>query len=158
MNLQISSPCPKSWDDLVGDHRIRYCGECRLNVYNLAEMPRVEVEALVRSTEGRLCGRLYVRDDRKATTRDCGGTRRRQVLRRWLTAAGVLLLVGFTWVSRSAESPDRSTLPNWARSVLDIIDPPKQQPPPPRAIMGKMICPQPPAPPPTVPAPGPNGG
>jgi hypothetical protein len=127
MNLQISSPCPKSWDDLVGDHRIRYCGECRLNVYNLAEMPRVEVEALVRSTEGRLCGRLY-------------------------------LLVGFTWVSRSAESPDRSTLPNWARSVLDIIDPPKQQPPPPRAIMGKMICPQPPAPPPTVPAPGPNGG
>ena len=66
MELRISSPCPKSWDELVGDDKIRYCGQCRLNVYNLAEMPKEEVEALVRKTEGRLCGRLYMRGDKKA--------------------------------------------------------------------------------------------
>jgi len=141
MDLQISSPCPKSWDDLIGDDRIRYCGQCRLNVYNLAEMPKAEVEALVRSTQGRLCGRLYMRGDQTATTRDCGGYRARQTLRRWLTAAGVFLLVGFTWVSRSAESPDRTGLPKWAQSVLDVIDPPKKCSPR-RYVVGELPAPR----------------
>ena len=61
MELRISSPCPKSWDDLVGDDRIRYCGQCRLNVYNFAEMGREEVERIVRRSEGRICGTLFVR-------------------------------------------------------------------------------------------------
>lgn len=141
MELKISSPCPKSWDDLVGDNRIRYCGQCRLNVYNLAEMPKAEVDALVRSTEGRLCGRLYLRGDQTATTRDCGGYRARKTLRRWLTAAGVLLLIGFTWASRSADSPDRSSLPKWAQAVLDIIDPPRQSGGSGQQMMVGRICP-----------------
>jgi hypothetical protein len=60
MDLRISSPCPKSWDDLVGDNRIRYCGQCKLNVYNQADMSSEDVAEIVRKTEGRLCGRLYM--------------------------------------------------------------------------------------------------
>lgn len=152
MELKISSPCPKSWDDLVGDDRIRYCGECRLNVYNLADMPQAEVEALVRSTQGRLCGRLYLRGDQTATTRDCSGFRTRQLLRRWLTAAGIFVLVAFTWISRSSEGPDRKILPNWAQAVLNVIDPPRNCNR--QAVVGAL--PPPPRRPP-VPPYGPNG-
>jgi hypothetical protein len=159
MELRISSPCPLDWNDLVGDDRIRYCGKCRLNVYNLADMPRAEVEALVRSTEGRLCGRLYLRGDRTATAQNCRGYRARQLLRRWLTAAALLLLSGFTWVSRSSEGPPRTNLPGWANNVLDVVDPPKKQSTPIiQDQMGVMICPRKTVPPAPVPTPGPNGG
>jgi hypothetical protein len=145
------------WNDLVGDDRIRYCGKCRLNVYNLADMPRAEVEALVRSTEGRLCGRLYLRGDRTATAQNCRGYRARQLLRRWLTAAALLLLTGFTWVCRSSDGPDRTNLPSWARAVLDIDDPTEK--PCKSAVVGALIvAPRNPVPPPPVPAPVPNGG
>src|SRR5258706_7842591 len=107
----------------VGNDRIRYCGKYRLNVYTLADMPRAEVEALVRSTEGRLCGRLYLRGDQTASARNCGGYRARLLLRRWLTAAALLLLTGFTWVCRSSDGPARTTLPSWAQAVFDIVDP-----------------------------------
>jgi hypothetical protein len=145
------------WNDLVGDDRIRYCGKCRLNVYNLADMPRAEVEALVRSTEGRLCGRLYLRGDRTATAQNCRGYRARQLLRRWLTAAALLLLTGFTWVCRSSDGPDRTNLPSWARAVLDIVDP-KEKPCKSAVVGALIVAPRNPVPPPPVPAPVPNGG
>lgn len=153
MELKISSPCPKSWDDLVGNDRVRYCGQCRLNVYNLAEMPREEIEALVRSTEGRLCGRLYMRGDRKAAIRDCGGYRARQVLRRGMTAAALLVLGAFAWAARSADGPDRRILPTWAQAVLDVIDPPRQTNPRPPMMLGEIRC----VPPPRATPPGPSG-
>jgi len=144
------------WNDLVGDDRIRYCGKCRLNVYNLADMPRAEVEALVRSTEDRLCGRLYMRGDRTATAQNCRGTRARQLLRRWLTAAALLLLTGFTWICRSSDGPDRTNLPSWAQSVLDIVDP-KEKPCRSVVVGSLMAPPRNPVPPAPVPTPGPNG-
>lgn len=145
MELRISSPCPKTWEDLVGDDRIRYCGQCRLNVYNFAVMSRPEIEAIVRKTEGRLCGQLYLRGDRTVTTRNCPATRMRTILKRAAAVAAVLLLAGFTWVCRTSERPSRAGLPEWLRVPLNMIDP--EDPPPkshPRMVLGD-VCP-PPAP------------
>ena len=36
--LRIASPCPMRWDDMQGDDRKRFFGECRLHVYNLSAM------------------------------------------------------------------------------------------------------------------------
>ncbi len=33
-NVRIASPCSASWDDMVGDERVRFCGQCTKNVYN----------------------------------------------------------------------------------------------------------------------------
>src|SRR5688572_18403137 len=97
MELRISSPCPKTWESLAGNDRIRYCGDCKLNVYNLAAMSREEVARIVRKTQGRLCGTLYVRPDRTATIRDCSkGALRKKIRRAW-AVAGVLLLAAFAW-------------------------------------------------------------
>jgi hypothetical protein len=48
---------------MEGDGRVRFCRLCGLNVYDLSEMTRAEVEALSSKTEGRLCGRLTRRAD-----------------------------------------------------------------------------------------------
>ena len=112
-----------SWNDLAGNDRIRYCGKCKLNVYNLADMEPQEVEAIVRKTEGRLCGRLYLRGDRTASLRDCPSSAKRVFFRRIVATASVLALAVFGIVFRSMEGPDRSQLPPWLQQVVELIDP-----------------------------------
>lgn len=69
--MRVASPCAVSWDAMEGDGRVRFCGLCSLNVYDLSELTRAEVEALVLKTEGRLCGRLTRRADGTVLTKDC---------------------------------------------------------------------------------------
>ena len=70
-NLKIASPCSADWNAMQGDERKRYCGECRLNVYNLSGMTRYDAEHLLRLSEGRLCVRYFLRADGTVLTRDC---------------------------------------------------------------------------------------
>lgn len=69
--MRIASPCPANLDSMEGDGRVRFCRLCSLNVYDISEMTRAEVEALVLKTEGRLCGRMTLRADGTVLTRDC---------------------------------------------------------------------------------------
>ncbi|HLY08589.1 MAG TPA: hypothetical protein VKW04_04685 [Planctomycetota bacterium] len=149
MELKISSPCPKSWEDLIGNDRIRYCGQCQLNVYNLAQMRPAEVDALVRRTPGRLCGQLYVREDHTATVRDCPRARSGRRWRTlWTITAGALVVI-FGLVCRTLNRPDTRGLPRWIRTAANWIDP--EKPPPRTLLVGKISCspPAPPAPPPS---------
>jgi hypothetical protein len=87
-NVAIAAPCKASWDAMVGDDRIRFCGQCEKNVYNLSAMPRDEAEALLAAREGKMCVRLYRRADGTVMTSDCPvGVKRR---RRRRAVAGVL--------------------------------------------------------------------
>jgi|SRR5579862_6315489 len=70
-DLRVASPCSADWEEMTGDDRVRYCSQCNLNVYNFAAMTAPELEQLVVSHEGRLCGRLYRRKDGTVLTRDC---------------------------------------------------------------------------------------
>ncbi len=151
MDFRISSPCPKRWTDLVGDDRVRYCGDCKLNVYNLSAMTPAEIAALVRGTSGRLCGQIYVRGDRKATLQDCPsggvGALRRKI--RKVASAVLVLALGLAF--RGMDRPDTSNLPPWLRAAANGIEPEKPPPPPrPRMMLGE-ICPA------TPPPPGPTG-
>jgi hypothetical protein len=56
---------------MTGDARVRFCDHCHLNVYNISELTRDEAEALIASTEGRICARLYRRADGSVLTKDC---------------------------------------------------------------------------------------
>lgn len=69
--IDVASPCTASWEEMTGDNQVRFCSHCRLNVYNLSEMPREEAEELVRTREGRLCVRFYRRHDGTVLSRDC---------------------------------------------------------------------------------------
>jgi len=87
-NVAIAAPCKASWDAMVGDDCVRFCGQCEKNVYNLSAMPRDEAEALLAAREGKMCVRLYKREDGTVMTSDCPvGVKRR---RRRRAVAGVL--------------------------------------------------------------------
>jgi hypothetical protein len=105
--LSVASPCTVSWDTMKGDDRVRHCGSCRLNVYNLSEMSHREAEALVRNREGRLCVRFFRRADGTVLTKDCPvGIRaiRRRIARAWAAAAALFL--GAFLGACSKTSPD----------------------------------------------------
>jgi hypothetical protein len=89
-NIRIATPCSADWDDMSGDARVRFCGKCEKNVYNLSAMSREEGEALVREKEGRLCVRLYQRADGTVITNDCpvGVRRARLRARVWASISG----------------------------------------------------------------------
>ena len=38
--VRVASACPESWEGMTGDDRTRFCGRCRMNVYNLSGMTR----------------------------------------------------------------------------------------------------------------------
>jgi hypothetical protein len=56
---------------MMGNERVRFCGQCSLNVYNLSSMTRADAEHLIARTEGRLCVRFYRRRDGSIITKDC---------------------------------------------------------------------------------------
>jgi hypothetical protein len=140
MDLRISKPCPESWSDMVGNDRVRSCARCKLNVYNLALMKKEEIEALVRGSNGRLCGQLYMRGNRMATLRDCAGGARRKWGRRAVAVAGILVLGAFSWLLRGIDEPNRSIHPAWIQAVLHWIEPERRG----NMLRGAIVCPPPP--------------
>jgi len=73
---------------------MRFCGECKLNVYNLSGMSRQEAEDLVAGAEGRLCVRFYRRIDGTIITENCpvGWAMVKQRAKVYVTAAFSLLM------------------------------------------------------------------
>lgn len=70
-NVRVASPCPANWNEMNGNDRMRFCGQCQLNVYNLSGMTRQEAEHLIANAEGRLCVRYYKRADGSIITQNC---------------------------------------------------------------------------------------
>ena len=106
-NIQIASPCSADWNEMYGDNRKRFCGDCKLNVFNLSGMTTDEAEALIMNAEGRLCVRFYKRADGSVITKDCpvGWARVRQRTKVIATAAFSLMMTvlsGVFFVSLSA--------------------------------------------------------
>jgi len=93
-DLRIASPCSADWEQMYGDERKRFCGDCKLNVYNLSGMTRQEAESLIMNAEGRLCVRFYKRRDGSVITGDCpvGWERIKQRTRVIATAAFSLVM------------------------------------------------------------------
>ena len=155
-NIRVASPCTAAWDDMKGGDRVRFCGHCKQDVYNLSAMPRAEAEALIAGRNGRLCVRYFQRDDGTILLADClVGKRQRR--RRTALAAGIAAMLGggvattALQLARTIEPTTAtltsSVLPN-ASPMREIAhespapaahaadDPPP--PPPPRPLMGKV--------------------
>jgi hypothetical protein len=156
-----------------GDERVRFCDECKLNVYNISELTRAQAKTLIAKHEGRLCVRYYQRTDGTVITQDCqGGVRRAmQRTRRLVTAAAgavlcaVLAPFGFAWNVPVKNDPPPTgagcALPVAGRmvmgkpapqqrevkgevAIMGDIAPLPQQPQQPQVIMG-VVAPRPPA-------------
>ena len=97
-NIRIASPCSADWNEMYGDDRKRFCGECKLNVYNLSGMTSDEAESLIMNAEGRLCVRFYRRADGSVLTQDCpvGWAKVKQRTRIFATAVVSMVIALFT--------------------------------------------------------------
>jgi hypothetical protein len=98
-NVRIASPCQVNWDDMIGDDRVRFCGQCTKNVYNLSALPQEDAEELLRVARAReaqdgegVCVRFYRRADGTILTADCPDGARRK--KRRLALFGVFGAVG----------------------------------------------------------------
>jgi hypothetical protein len=141
--IEIASPCPVKWEEMQGDDRMRFCGHCSLNVYNISAMTREEAVRLVTGTRGRLCGSIFRRADGTVMTSDCpvglAAARGRAVaaLRRIVAAvaiivgAGVALGLGKNTSLRLRQAEPFATVCRWLSNapasqvpVMGVICPP----------------------------------
>ena len=92
--IEIASPCTVPWEAMPGNERVRFCGQCRQNVFNVEALSRDEARRLVERQEGRVCVRMLRRPDGTVVTADCW-TRLRAARRRGiLPFIAMLLIVG----------------------------------------------------------------
>ena len=150
-NLKVASPCSQDWNAMIGDSRKRYCGECRLNVYNLSGMSRNEAENLILSAEGRLCVRFYKRADGTVLTEDCpvGWARVKQRTRAYVTALASLIFSFFGALGLVAafKSANETVMGDIAVSTPTPKATPKDMP----EVMGAIPMPTPKTTPKTTP-------
>ena len=95
-NVRVAAPCSAAWEQMRGDERARFCGQCQLHVYNLSGMTRQEAERLIANREGRLCVRFYRRADGTVLTKNCPvglAALKRRVSR--LASAALSAVIGF---------------------------------------------------------------
>lgn len=69
--LRIATPCTVGWENMRGDELVRYCGQCKLDVYNISELTPEQATELINSKAGRICIRLYERFDGTIILQDC---------------------------------------------------------------------------------------
>jgi hypothetical protein len=131
-NLKIASPCPANWDKMYGNNKVRFCGECKLNVYNLSGMTKTEAETLLVETEGRLCVRYFRRADGTVLTQDCPvGWRALKKRVTNLAAAACTLVLGLM-------SAIMVTVPNRNEPLVGKLEPVMTPTPTPRFMMGNV--------------------
>jgi hypothetical protein len=109
-HVHIASPCNADWDQMIGSERVRFCGQCSLNVYNLSSMSRIDAEQLIEHNEGRLCIRYYRRSDGSIITKNCpvglrALKRRMSYLARAVSAAILSFLAGFGFSELLSQFP-----------------------------------------------------
>lgn len=98
-NVQIASPCDARWEDMQGDDRMRFCGDCKKHVHDLSKMNREQVDVFLHAHAEGACVRLYQRADGTLITADCPVGLRRRRARALLVATmsvGACAMLGFS--------------------------------------------------------------
>jgi hypothetical protein len=148
-NVRIAAPCRADWERMRGNERVRFCGECSMNVYNLSNMTRKDAEALILSAEGRLCVRYYNRADGSILTQNCpvglqklrrrvSGVSRAVVSSVLSFFAGMAVLAGLETVHSTFDAATEADLNLIAPVPLTIIESKEESTPEPVSIMGDI--------------------
>jgi hypothetical protein len=124
-SLRIDKPCSQNWESMPGDERRRFCAQCQHHVHNLSALTQREIQKLIVTTEGRLCGRLERDSFGRLKTRSektgllDGLTKRARTTKLALSSilAALAANIGF------AQSPANST------STANAAETPPSQPP-----------------------------
>ena len=125
-SVEVRVPCEASWDEMVGDDRVRFCRHCAKDVNNISAVTRKQAMRLVERSGGSLCIR-YVPD--AATGQPVFLDRMVRITRRRpLIAAGVLAAsIGVSSMAYSQSDADTDTEAVVARQIREQKELEKQQ-------------------------------
>ena len=149
-SIKIASPCSADWNAMIGNERQRYCGQCKLNVYNLSGMTQKQAEDLIMNSEGRLCARFYRREDGTILTKDCPvgwAAAKKRMSRIWTAVASVLIAalsgIGIVALTKSESSPPIMGDIEIERNpddipIMGVVAPDYSPPPQDPAVMGEI--------------------
>ena len=137
-NLKIASPCSANWDEMYGNERRRFCGDCKLNVYNLSGMTKYDAENLLAVSEGRICVRYFQRNDGTVLTADCPVGWARVKHRLSVCATAVFSMFLAILGGLSAVSLFRKNVEAVRRVVLPFVPSPESP-----VVMGAIAMPSP---------------
>lgn len=70
-NLYLAAPCPMTWESMQGDDRVRHCGGCAKNVYNISAMTTKEAQEFLNINGDSACLRFFRRADGTVITDNC---------------------------------------------------------------------------------------
>jgi TonB family protein len=147
--ISVAAPCDAEWKWMYGNDRVRFCGGCSQNVFNLSAMTTEEAEDLIRREDGRLCVRYYRRSDGSILTKNCPiGLRairdkltstRTQVVAACMSLLGYLGFLGaYKLADRELDRENNTVLLNEgprAPKAIFLRNPGLTQ------VMGEMACP-----------------
>ena len=143
--MTVATPCTVPWATMAGDDRVRFCTQCRKNVYNVEGMTREAAEELIAQRHGELCVRFYRRVDGTVVTNDCAPRfgMIRSAARLCFCLAIFLAVLSYETVAVRADSRDPyARYDHWTRrtepfaTIMEWIDPqPKVM------VMGGMCAP-----------------
>lgn len=68
--IEIPQPCSRSWDQMRGDERTRFCDACGLHVHNLSVMSTEEAARHVSAPTDRVCVSFERTSDGRVRTLD----------------------------------------------------------------------------------------
>ena len=140
--IQVKEPCTVPWDSMRGTGEVRFCGQCRMNVYDLSEMTRGEAESLLRARGERLCVKFTRRADGTVVSADCGPVRRaiRRRARIVRVAAAGLLAMFFPAAAGGCGGPAGSPA---APAPVPSAEPPSIQGEAVSQMLGRVCAPAP---------------
>jgi len=140
--IRVASPCQARWNDMTGDERARFCGQCQKHVYHLSAMTRGQIESLIREKEGSFCGRFHRRADGTMLTADCP-SRLRRMRTRLAKVGGALCALVISLLGCSPRQTDQNGGREIGRIVMgDVAVPPPVGPAnEERVVMGLVALP-----------------
>jgi ankyrin repeat protein len=109
--MAVRSPCTESWDEMIGNDRVRFCSHCALTVNNISKLTRRDAMRLVRKSEGRICVRY---EAHPVTGRPVFITRMGRAAKRTGITAGVISSV-LALADRGYSQGDPSAIVELAR-------------------------------------------
>lgn len=104
-----ASPCSARWESMEGTERVRYCKQCRLQIYDFTGMELPEAQELVFRREAKKDAVLYKRADGKFLTSDCPVAAQRKMTILVATAVGVVLVVAVLALLMLSPPPPKPT-------------------------------------------------
>ncbi|MBX3200835.1 MAG: hypothetical protein KF894_22040 [Labilithrix sp.] len=138
--VRVASPCTASWDEMLGDERVRFCLSCAKNVYNLSAMPREDAERLLQERAGgELCVRFYQRADGTILTEDCPvgvKKKRRKKIALAVAGAGAMAFAATSMLTRETCAPTQGAIAPVVEVTMGeaSVEAPPHATPPPHAL------------------------